>query len=192
MIRVEKGSDFLPSYTLKDLEIIYRKEKNLKAKLRLLCAIHRKKNKTIMEIAEITRLPKSTVSDYLRRLKGDHFNFLYDKKNKGALPKLTKQQQKKLIKVLSQEPNKVDFPFVFWTTKLVKYYIRKEFKKEFTLHGIRKLLYRLGFTRQKPRQMHYKGNKEEQDKFKKNLDEPLKDILKTVTRSSSWTKHPLC
>jgi transposase len=189
--QIQKGNDFLPSFSIKELEKRYKSERNIKAKLRLLCAIHRKRNKTIMEIAEITGLPKSTVSDNLRRLKRDNLKLLYDKKNKGALPRLTIQEQRKLINTLSQEPTKAGYPFVFWTTKLVQYYIRKKFKKEFTQHGIRKLLYRLGFTMQKPRQIHHKGNVEDQMKFKKNLDEKLRDIQRTVTRSSSWTKRPL-
>ena len=168
MSYVKRGNEFLVKYTLQEIENMYRKEMDVKAKLRLLCAIHRKKGRTILDIADITNLPKSTVSDYLNRIEKD-LSLLYDKKNKGAIPKLSTQQQEKLLAALSEEPFKVDIPFIFWTTVLVKYYIRREFKKTFTLHGIRKILYRMGFTRQKPRQMHYKGNKEEQRKFKKKL-----------------------
>lgn len=191
MTYVKKGDNFLLGYSMNELEKMYRKEKNLKAKLRLLCAIHRKKGKTILEIAETVKLPKSTVADYLVRLSSKGISMLYDMKNKGAMPKLNQQQQERLLSILSNEPSKVNFPFIFWSTHLVRYYIKREFNKSFTPHGIRKFLYRLGFTRQKPRQMHYKGNKEEQERFKKNFAELLGSTLKLDMKSSFWTRHLL-
>ncbi len=191
MIYIKKVGSFMNSYSAAKLRELHRKEKDYKAKMRLLCGIHRKEGKTIIEISEIMNLPKSTVDDCLRRLKCSNLSKLYDKKNKGAIPKLRKMQEKELKRVLSKEPSKVGLPFVFWTTKLVYFYVKKEYKKEFTFHGIRKMLYRYGFTRQKPRQMHYKGNSDEQERFKKNLDERLRNILKEDLRSSSWMKVPL-
>lgn len=185
---VKRGNTFMPKLSIKQLETMYKEEKNTKAKLRILCAIHRKENKTIMEISQMTRLPKSTISDYLRRLEDK--NLFHDIKNKGAIPKLANEQQKELISVLSDSPNKVNLPFVFWTTKLVQYYIKRQFKKEFTLYGVRKLLYRFGFTLQKPRQTHYKTNEEEQRKFKKTSDEELEDMLRKDTKSFFWMRAP--
>lgn len=188
---IKKGKEFLWRVSIKELRKEQKREKDYKAKMRLLCGIHRKEGKTIMEIAEITNLPKSTVDDYLRRFENGSLSKIYDKKNKGAKPKLNTKQERKLVKVLSKEPAKIGLPFVFWTTKLVYFYVKKEYKKEFTLHGIRKMLYRFDFTRQKPRQMHYKGNVEEQERFKKNLDERLRNILKEDSRSSFWMKSHL-
>ncbi|MCL5117386.1 MAG: helix-turn-helix domain-containing protein, partial [Candidatus Marsarchaeota archaeon] len=49
------------------LVTLYNKEQNPKAKIRLQCAILRKKGKTQSEISEATNWPIQTISDTLRR-----------------------------------------------------------------------------------------------------------------------------
>lgn len=62
------------------LKYLYRKEKNAKAKLRLLAAIMRKDEKEFPEIAEHMQLAQSTLSDWLKRLHMHGMQRLYDKK----------------------------------------------------------------------------------------------------------------
>ena len=55
MVQVPKGEKFLSALTLKEVEILYKKEKNSKAKIRLQAAVLRKKNKTLEEIRHCLR-----------------------------------------------------------------------------------------------------------------------------------------
>ena len=45
MWKLTKGNEFLPNVSVKRLQEMYDEEKNAKAKLRLLSAVHRKKRK---------------------------------------------------------------------------------------------------------------------------------------------------
>ncbi len=188
MSYVPKGSVFLPDKEIDELKELYRQENDGKACIRLLCAIHRKKGKSIIEIAEILELPVSTVSDHLRRL-SHNFEDLYDKHNQQRPPKLTKKEYQQLISAVKNPPVQSGYPAVVWITKMVQHYIHDKFGKQFTSHGIRKLLYRTNFTRLKPRPYHIKGNKKEQKEFKKNYPKSLITICKMDMRSSFWMKQ---
>mgnify|MGYP001153686408 CR=1 FL=1 len=166
MSYVPKGPVFLPDKEIDELKELYRQENDSKACIRLLCAIHRKKGKSVTEIAEILELPGSTVSDHLRRL-SHNFEDLYDKRNQQRPPKLTKEEHQQLISAVKNLPVQSGYPAVVWTTKMVQHYIYDKFGKQFTSHGVRKLLYRANFTRLKPRPYHVKGNKKDQEEFKK-------------------------
>jgi len=51
---VARGNSFLPDFSLKNLEDKYAQEANVKAKIRLQCAVLRKKGKSMLYIAEVT------------------------------------------------------------------------------------------------------------------------------------------
>jgi transposase len=188
MSYVPKGSVFLPDKEIDELKELYRQENDGKACIRLLCAIHRKKGKSITEIAEILELPVSTISDHLRRL-SHNFGDLYDKRNQQRPPKLTKKEDQQLINAVKNPPGQSGYPAVVWITKMVQHYIYDRFGKQFTSHGVRKLLYRANFTRLKPRPYHVKGNKKEQERFKKNCPRLLISICRMDMRSSFWTNQ---
>ena len=142
MARIGRGSSFIPHMPLSELERLHRKEEDKKAKVRLLCAVKRKRGSTVIDISKAVKLPKSTVSDHLRRLEFKGLEKRYDIKNKGAEPRLTMQQEKELIRILSKKNAAGNL----WNTWVIKILIKEKFDKEFTLHGIRKLLKRLGFN----------------------------------------------
>lgn len=185
---VPRGPAYLPDKTIDELVTLYHQEDNAKACVRLLCAIHRKKGRVITEIADIMELPVSTVSDHLRRLSND-FDALYDIRNQQRPPKLTQEEHRQLIDAIKKPPAECGYPATLWTTKMVLHYIKSNFDKTFTPHGIRKLLYRENFVLLKPRPYHAKGNKKEQDDFKKNYQESLINICKMDMRSSFWTNQ---
>jgi transposase len=185
MAYVQIGEDFLPNKTVNELVNLYRKEKNSKASIRLLFAINRKNGKTIPDIAKVLFIPTSTISDHLKRISKD-FNKLYDRRIQQRPPRLTVKEHKQLIDTIKNPPTQCGYPAIIWTTKMILHYIQDNFNKNFTLHGLRKLLYRASFVRLKPRPYHAKGNKEEQKKFKKNYPKSLINICKMDMRSFFW------
>ena len=138
--------------------------------MRLLCAIHRKKGDTILKISDKVVLPKSTVHDYLKRFEQGSKASLYDRSRPGKPPKLSEKQVLSLKQAIGDSPKDYGCETDYWSTSLVRGYIKKTYSKVYTMFGTRKLLKRLGFSLQKPRPIHYKGEAKEHDKYKKNFN----------------------
>ena len=185
---VKKGINFLSKISLKNLEKFYEEEKNAKSKIRLQCAILRKRGETIEFISNVTRRPKTTISDILKRFEKRGIEAKDAIKQKGQPKKLSDSQIKKVERMIEKKPIEKGFPFVIWTTKLVGYAIKKIFGIVYSLRQIRNLLKKMIFSLQKQRPEHIKANKEIQRQFKKKLDEELRNLIRSDMRSSFWTK----
>ena len=85
---VQKGNDFLVDFSLRQIGEKYDEEKNVKAKIRLQCALLRKKGKSQPYISEATGLPITTISDILRRFEMRGIDGCHAIKQKGQ-PKKT-------------------------------------------------------------------------------------------------------
>lgn len=185
---VEKGKGFLVGVSLERLEKLYANEQNVKAKIRLQCAVLRKKGHAQPFISEVTGKPTSTVSDILRRFEKKGLKGCYAIKQKGQPRKLSIIQRFKLKKIVSNSPLKIGLPFVKWTTKLVQYIIHKMFGIDYVPMQIHRILKSMGLTMQKPRPEHIKANKKLQAEFKKKLEGELKSLRSLDMRSYFWTK----
>jgi len=185
---VKKGIDFLSGTSLKEIYKLYHQEKNAKAKIRLQCAILRKEGKTIEDISDVTKKPKTTISDILNRFEQKGIIAKDAVKQKGQPKRLSDSQRKKIKEMLEKKPIEKGFPFIVWTTKLVRYAIKKMFGVIYSLRQIRNLLKKFMFSLQKQRPEHIRANKEIQRQFKKNFDEELENLIRTDMRSSFWTK----
>ena len=83
MVWLKKGEEFLPTISKKELKEIYKKEKNAKAKLRLLAALQRKTGETLDNIAFSLEKPKTTIHDWLKRFEMGNLDYLRDRKQSG-------------------------------------------------------------------------------------------------------------
>ena len=185
---VAKGNSFLADVSLKQLEDKYENEKNAKAKIRLQCALLRKKGNNIPFISYVVGKRESTISDILRRFEKRGISGCYAIKQKGQPRKLSPLERVKLKKVLSQSPQQQGLPFVVWTTKLVRYYIKHSFNKDVVERQTQRIIKSFEFSIQKPRPEHIRANKKLQAEFKKNSDEELKNFCRMDMRSPFWTK----
>lgn len=185
---VKKGVDFLPKISLKSLEKLYFSERNVKSKLRLQCAILRKEGRTIEDISDATKKPKTTISDILNRFEQRGIAAKDAIKQVGQPKKLSEKDLIKLEKALNKKPTDSGLPFVVWTTKLVRYFIEKRFGVSYVLMQIHRILKKIKFSMQKQRPEHINANKEIQRQFKKKFDEELKSLIQTDMRSSFWMK----
>ena len=95
---VPRGEEFLPGYTREDVTQLYRKEKDSKAKVRLLAAIYRKEGLTYWEIGVRIKYSSTTVKDWLHRMHKEGIHRRYDKKHPGRPKKLTDEQLEDLKK----------------------------------------------------------------------------------------------
>lgn len=179
---------FLAGVSLDKLMDLYKNENHPKAKIRLQCAILRKRDKTESEISEVTNMPIQTVSDTLRRFEERGLQGRYSIKQKGQPQKLNLRQRTQLKRIIEKSPTEQGLPFAVWTSKLVQYVIKKKFKVGYVLRQIYNLMQSFGFSIQRPRPEHLKANKELQQKFKKNSDEELENLSRQDMRSSFWMK----
>lgn len=186
---LKKGEDFLVNFSKQELRKLYNKEKNAKAKLRLLAAIQRKEGKTLDDIAYSLQKPKTTIHDWLKRLDDKDLKNLYDVKQKGKPTRLTKNQERELERILDESPEKQGIPYTTWITKLVQYIILKKFNVEFKVRQVRNITKKINFTLQTPRPENRKANKKLQEKFKAELKKKFNITLNLDSRSSVLMKH---
>jgi len=188
---VKKGFEFLSDISVRILEDKYNQEANAKAKIRLQCAVLRKKGKSIPFISGVVGKRESTVSDILRRFVKRGIAGCYAIKQKGQPSKLTSLERIRLKKALSKTPQARGLPFVTWTTKLVAYFIKHEFRKEMVNRQVQRIVQSFNMSIQKPRPEHIKANKKLQAEFKKNFGEELKNLCRQDMRSPFWMKASL-
>ena len=172
-----KGKYFLPTTSVSQLQKLYDKEKNAKAKLRLLSAVHRKKGKSIDEIAYLLSKPRRTIHGWLVRFQQRGINAKDGIKQSGRPVELTIKQRKNLLKILERGPP--HNPSGLWSTKEVRELITKQFKRTYVKQHVWRLLVSVGFSMQRPRKRHYQRPSEKEiARFKKKLGEKQSIIVR--------------
>lgn len=167
---------------------LYHREKDAKAKIRLLAAILRKEGKTFDEIGVTVKYPLTTIRDWLSRIHGEGISRKIDIKQTGKPKKLTDDQINQLKPILLKSPQEQGFPFVLWTTKLVIQLIQKLYNISYKPLQVRRILHRLGLSCQKPRPTHKKASKKAQEEFKKTSEKEYNHMQTMDMRSYIWTK----
>lgn len=170
MWSLKRGDEFLSCVSLKRLQALYNREQNVKAKLRLLAAIRRKKGESIDDIARALEKPRRTIHGWLIRLQKRGISGKDSIKQSGRPATLTLTQRKNLVKDLERGPphNATGL----WSTKELKDLLKRKYHVEFVNQHVWRLLVSLGFSMQRPRKQHYKKPSEEEiAQFKKKLDE---------------------
>jgi transposase len=174
---------------MRELRTTYEKESGAKAKLRLLAAIKRKEGESIDAIAASIGKPRRTVHGWLHRFEQRGLGGAEDKKQSGRPPRLKKKQLLRLKADLLKGPQACGYPEQLWSRRLVQTHARREFGVSYTEQHMRRLLHRLGFTCQKPRQRHYKSAPEGSQKhFKKRFAGSSKGTGRADSRSTAWTR----
>ena len=184
-----KGKHFLAAISVKQLQKLYDEEMNAKAKLRLLSAVHRKKGKSIDEIAYLLSKPRRTIHGWLVRFQQRGINAKDGVKQSGRPVELTIKQRKKLLKILERGPP--HNPSGLWSTKEVRELITKQFKKTYVKQHVWRLLVSVGFSMQRPRKRHYQRPSEKEiARFKKKLDEKQNIIVRKDLLWAHKMKQP--
>ncbi len=189
MAWIQKGDKFLSQISKNKLEKLYKNEKKVKAKLRLLAALKRKENQSLDEISCLLNKAKTTIHDWLKRFENHGLEKLYDKKQKGNRSKLTLLQLKELDEILSKEPTAQKIPFKLWTTTLVQYIVFERYNIAYNQSAIWKIVKKLNYNLKVPRPQNRKTNIKVKELFKKKLKKKLNITLNLDLRSSVLMKH---
>lgn len=170
MWTLPKGKEFLAGVSAQKLQELYDKEKNAKAKIRLLSALHRKKGRSIDDIAHLLSKNRRTVHSWLVRFNERGVDGKNSRKAPGKIPSLTLKQRERLVNILERGPP--HNPTGLWSTKDVRDLVAKKFKRQFVKQHIWRILVSLGFSMQRPRKRHHQRVSDEEIMlFKKKLDE---------------------
>src|SRR3989338_1430815 len=115
MWSLAKGSTFLSNISSKKLQMLYNQETHTKPKLRLLCAVHRRRGKSIDEIAYLLSKPRRTIHGWLTRFQERGIYGKDSIKQSGRPTTLTLTQRRNLVKELERGPPHNSSGL--WTTK---------------------------------------------------------------------------
>ena len=129
MWNLTKGKTFLPETSFKRLKTLYDKEKDSKAKLRLLSAIHRKQGKSIDEISYVLSKPRRTIHGWIVRFQDRGIEAKNSIKQTGRPSEMTLAQRKNLVKDLERGPphNRSGL----WNTKEVRALLEKKYRRKY-------------------------------------------------------------
>ena len=179
-----KGEDYLPRISEVELERLYRLESGATPKLRLLCALQRKRGESIDSIADNIRIPRRTVHKYLWRFEEKGIEGKDTVKKSGRKPILSARQQRALVREL--EKGSPHNRTGLWSSKEVRQFIEKKFGVTFVSQHVWRILIASGFSVQRARPRHYKtASPDEIRRFKKK---PNASSATTKPKALSWAQ----
>ncbi len=151
--------------TLNELWRKVKKAKDPIEKLRFLAVYHAKRGLTAKKIAKITLSSTRWVYEAVRRYNQGGPEALKDRRhqNPGQKPKLTLEEQRKVLEALQGPPPDGGL----WTGPKLRDWVERELGKKLSLYPIYRLLHEMGFALRVPRPRHAKAEGEAQEAFKK-------------------------
>ena len=102
------------------------------------------------EIARRLGISRATVSDWAKQVAVGGLRALQGRSATGRPPRLTTEQEKRLVQILKQGAPAAGFPTERWTMGRVQQIIRREFNVVYHVHYMNRLLERLDWSLQQP------------------------------------------
>jgi len=124
-----------------------------------------KQGKKISEISEFFGVTIDAVYKWIRKYKQNGKDSLRMKKAKGAEPKITKNEAKRLIKLIEKSAINYGFEIPLWDCKKIKQVIKSKFGKDIHFSNVWRMLVKLGFSPQKPEKMALERNQRKVNKW---------------------------
>jgi len=117
---------------------------------------------TVAEIAQGLDTGRSSVYDWIDRYNSLGPDGMKTVKPPGAVPRLDKEQQAALSRIIEEGPEAAGYTSGVWTGPMIGNLIRHRFGVKYHNHHIPRLLHRLGFSVQRPRKRLAKADAEAQ------------------------------
>lgn len=123
-------------------------------------------------IAPIIGKCEHTVGKYINAYKSKGVAGLIPTPQKGAVSKLTSEQESILIETVSQKtPDQVGLePNKNWNCRLLCLWVYNTFNIKYSITGMKDMLHRLGFTYTRPTYVLAKANLQKQERFKQDFE----------------------
>lgn len=152
-------------FSIEELEKLYKNSSDAVKKSHIQIILLYLSGKKTKEIIEITKYSSKWIYKIVHRYNNLGLEGLNDNRhnNSGRTTLLTAQEQEELDLILQKPPDDGGI----WSGPKVSFWISKKVARKLNKARGWDYLRRLGYTLKKPRPKHKKGNKEEQDAFKK-------------------------
>jgi len=102
------------------------------------------------DIATALGVSDGAVSQWLARARAGGVDDLHNRPHPGASPRLTEQQRQRIPALLARGAEHYGFLGNIWTSQRVAEVIERTFGVRYNVSHVRRLLYALGFSVQKP------------------------------------------
>jgi len=155
-----------PHHTPKELQKLYRTEKNARLARRIHGVYLAGKGLTCPQIMEITGSARRAIQQWIHKYNVGGMAALQDSPRSGQPCKLSRQRERAFCERIEAGPTEKDGVSVFNGATL-RNILKKEFHANYSLWGTYHLLYRLGYSCLCPRPQHEKVDPELQEEFKK-------------------------
>ena len=155
-----------PHHTVKELQKLYRTEKNARFARRIHGVYLACKGLSCPEIMEITGSGRRTIQQWVHQYNAGGIDALEDSPRPGQPTKLPRDKERAFCQRIEAGPTAKDDVSVFngWVIARI---LEKEFGAKYSLWGTYHLLYRLGYCCLCPRPQHEKADPQLQEEFKK-------------------------
>lgn len=124
------------------------------------------KGKTTGEIAALLQVSRSKVLVWLHRWMEWRVDGLVEGYRPGRPAGLSMEQRQELADIIDSGPLAYGFPSGVWTSPMVVRVIETEFGVEYHASYVRKMLYQLGFSVQRPRRRLIRADPQKQRKWR--------------------------
>lgn len=155
-----------PHHTVKQLEKLYRSEKNARLARRIHGIFLAKKGLTCPEIMQISGSARRTIQQWVHQYNAGGIEALKDSPRPGQPTKLPRDQEHAFCRRLEAGPTKKDGLATF-NGPVIQRLLEKEFGVRYSLWGTYALLHRLGYSCLCPRTQHEAADPQLQQAFKK-------------------------
>ena len=153
-------------HTVKELQRIYRTEKNARLARRIHGVYLARKGLSCPEIMEITGSGRRTIQQWVNWYNAGGIKALEDSPRPGQRTKLPRDKEQAFCQRLAAGPTATDGIAAF-TGATITRILEKEFGAKYSLWGTYHLLSRLGYCCLCPRPQHEKADRQLQQEFKK-------------------------
>ncbi len=119
------------------------------------------------EIARILQTPRSKTSEWLRLYEVHGVDGLLEGQRSGRPAGLDDQQRQELADTLDSGPVAYGLDTGIWTSPMIAWLIEEEFGIRYHPGHVRKILYNIGFSVQRPKRILAKADPAERDRWRR-------------------------
>ena len=177
-----------------ELRVLARRDTRPRAAARLYAIAHVLDGKSRAEAARLCGMDRQALRDAVVRYNAEGVDGLADRSPPGREPRLTAGEQAALAALILRGPDTERSGISSWTLADLCREAELRWKKSFHPASMSRVVRRLGFSRQKARQVHPQSDPAMQAAFAKKGFEPRSTTSRVPTwtgasRSGSRTKH---
>ena len=118
-------------------------------------------------IAKLLHSPRSIISEWLKNYETFGYEALLEGQRSGRPKSLNEKQEQQLCDIIDSGPIAYGYLSGVWTSPMIKKIIEEEFLISYHAGHVRKILYALNYSMQRPKRVLSNANPEKQNKWRR-------------------------